>query len=98
MKVLFITPPFHAGVVEVDGRWVPLYFVYLAGALKATGHEAHIYDAMTKFVGYDAIEAKIRSEMDDAIAYAEAGHWEAVEDLCKDVTTPRSQPVKEAAA
>ncbi len=68
MKVLFITPPFHAGVVEVAGRWVPLYFVYLAGSLKATGHEAHIYDAMTKFVGYDEIEARIRELKPDIVA------------------------------
>lgn len=60
MKVLFISPPYHAGVVEVAGRWVPLYFVYLAGALREAGHEPVIYDAMTKFVEYDAIEAQIR--------------------------------------
>ncbi|MDP2167775.1 MAG: cobalamin-dependent protein [Thermodesulfovibrionales bacterium] len=68
MKVLFITPPFHAGVVEVAGRWVPLYFVCLAGALRAAGHEALIYDAMTKDVGYEEIEKKIREIMPDAVA------------------------------
>jgi anaerobic magnesium-protoporphyrin IX monomethyl ester cyclase len=59
LRVLFITPPYHAGVVEVAGRWVPLYFVYLAGALRAEGHEVFIYDAMTKHVGYEEIEKKI---------------------------------------
>ncbi|MFC1769973.1 cobalamin-dependent protein [Nitrospirota bacterium] len=60
MKTLLITPPYHAGVVEVAGKWVPLYLVYIAGALRAAGHEVYIYDAMTKDVGYPEIEAKIR--------------------------------------
>ncbi|KKL63456.1 hypothetical protein LCGC14_2174890, partial [marine sediment metagenome] len=67
MKVLLITPPFHAGVVEVAGRWVPLYFVYLAGALRAAGHEPVIYDAMTKFVEYEDIEKKIKEVKPDAV-------------------------------
>lgn len=68
MKVLFITPPFHAGVVEVAGRWVPLNFVYLAGAARAAGHEPAIYDAMTKFVGYEEIEKAIRDQRPDIVA------------------------------
>jgi anaerobic magnesium-protoporphyrin IX monomethyl ester cyclase len=67
MRVLFITPPFHAGVVEVAGRWVPLYFVYVAGALRASGHEAVIYDAMTKFVGYEEIGKKISDVKPDVV-------------------------------
>ncbi|HHL40003.1 MAG TPA: radical SAM protein [Deltaproteobacteria bacterium] len=58
--ILFITPPYHAGVVEVAGRWVPLHLVYLAGAVRAAGFEAAIYDAMTKDVGHAEIEARIR--------------------------------------
>jgi anaerobic magnesium-protoporphyrin IX monomethyl ester cyclase len=67
MRVLFITPPFHAGVVEVAGRWVPLHFVCLAGALRAAGHEAYIYDAMTKFVGYEEIERKVLELTPDVV-------------------------------
>jgi anaerobic magnesium-protoporphyrin IX monomethyl ester cyclase len=67
MKVLLVTPPYHAGVVEVAGRWVPLYMVYLAGALRAAGHEPIIYDAMTKFVEYEDIEAKIKEVKPDAL-------------------------------
>ncbi len=67
-KVLFITPPFHAGVVEVAGRWVPLYYVYLAGAVRSAGFEAEIYDAMTKDVGYDEIEEKITESKPDFVA------------------------------
>ncbi|MEE9613350.1 MAG: cobalamin-dependent protein [Thermodesulfobacteriota bacterium] len=59
-RVLFITPPYHAGVVEVAGRWVPLHMVYLAGAARKAGFEPVIYDAMTKDVGHGEIEAKIR--------------------------------------
>jgi anaerobic magnesium-protoporphyrin IX monomethyl ester cyclase len=33
-KVLFITPPYHCGVVEVAGRWAPLTFAYLAGEVR----------------------------------------------------------------
>ena len=67
-KILFITPPFHAGVVEVAGAWVPLYCVYLAGAAKNAGHEAEIYDAMTKNVGYDEIEERIIKSKPDFVA------------------------------
>lgn len=67
-KILFITPPFHAGVVEVAGRWVPLYYVYLAGAAKKADYEAEIYDAMTKNVGYEDIEKKIIQSKPDFVA------------------------------
>ncbi len=67
-KILFITPPFHAGVVEVAGSWVPLYYVYLAGAARAAGYEAEIYDAMTKKVGYEEIGRKIEESRPDYVA------------------------------
>ena len=68
MKVLFVTPPYHCGVVEVAGRWVPLPFVYLAGSVRAAGHEAIIYDAMTKWDTHDDIEDRIRREQPDVVA------------------------------
>ncbi|OGW32029.1 MAG: magnesium-protoporphyrin IX monomethyl ester oxidative cyclase [Nitrospirae bacterium GWC2_42_7] len=58
-KILFITPPYHCGVVEVAGHWVPLTFVYLAGAAREAGFEPVIYDAMTKRHGFTEIEKKI---------------------------------------
>ncbi|MDO8446215.1 MAG: radical SAM protein [Deltaproteobacteria bacterium] len=67
-KILFITPPYHAGVVEVAGRWVPLNMVYIAAAAREAGLEAHIYDAMTKGVGHAEIEAKIRELQPDYVA------------------------------
>lgn len=61
-KVLFITPPYHCGVVEVAGHWMPLTFVYLAGAVRAAGFEPVIYDAMTKRHGHDEIRKRIAAE------------------------------------
>ena len=37
-KILFITPPYHCGVVEAAGRWANLGFLYIAGELKKEGH------------------------------------------------------------
>ncbi len=67
-KILFITPPYHAGVVEVAGSWVPLYLVYLAGAAKEAEFDAEIYDAMTKKVGYEEIKTKIEASKPDFVA------------------------------
>ena len=61
-KILFITPPYHCGVVEVAGHWVPLTFVYLAGAVRDAGFEPVIYDAMTKRHGHDEIRKRIAAE------------------------------------
>ncbi|WP_099022991.1 pyruvate dehydrogenase (acetyl-transferring) E1 component subunit alpha [Mycolicibacterium palauense] len=38
-----------------------------------------------------ALEAAADTEIDDAVAYAEAGTWEAVEDLHRDVMTPQPE-------
>jgi pyruvate dehydrogenase E1 component alpha subunit len=35
-----------------------------------------------------ALDAKIGAEVEKAVAFAEAGTWEPVEDLLKDVHTP----------
>lgn len=44
------------------------------------------------------LESAIAAEIDGAVAYAEAGHWEAVGDLCKDVMSPAGVARPEAAA
>jgi anaerobic magnesium-protoporphyrin IX monomethyl ester cyclase len=67
-KILFITPPYHCGVVEVAGSWMPLSFVYLAGAAREAGLKAVIYDAMTKNHGYAQIEARLKEEAPDYVA------------------------------
>ncbi len=66
--ILYITAPYHAGVVEVAGKWVPLYMVTLAGATRAAGYPSAIYDAMTKGVGLEQIEARIREVKPDVVA------------------------------
>lgn len=67
-KILLVTPPYHCGVVEVAGRWIPLNFVYLAGAARQAGVEAEIYDAMTKFHGYPEMEARFAASGADYVA------------------------------
>ena len=67
-KILFITPPYHAGVVEVAGRWVPLNMVYLTASAREAGLEVYLYDAMTKGVGHDEINEKIREVNPDYVA------------------------------
>ena len=66
-KVLLITPPYHCGVLESAGVWLPLPFVYLAGALRKAGYEPVIYDAMSRFDDYQSIERRIKAEQPDAV-------------------------------
>lgn len=68
MKVLFVTPPYHCGVVEVAGRWIPLQFVYLAGAARAAGHECEIFDAMSVFASHEEICRRIDASRPDVVA------------------------------
>ncbi len=67
-RVLFITPPYHCGVVEVAGRWAPLTFAYLAGEIRKAGFEPIIYDAMTKQHDFKDIEKTIETLMPDYVA------------------------------
>jgi len=67
MKTLFITPPYHCGVVEVAGRWIPLMYVYLAGAARAAGFDCEIYDAMSLDVGHREIERKLDEARADVV-------------------------------
>jgi anaerobic magnesium-protoporphyrin IX monomethyl ester cyclase len=67
MKVLFVTPPYHCGVVEVAGRWIPLMYVYLAGAAREAGFDCEIYDAMSLDVGHDAIARKLDEARADVV-------------------------------
>ncbi|MHB1404919.1 MAG: radical SAM protein [Desulfitobacteriaceae bacterium] len=59
-RVLLITPPYHAGVVEAAGRWPNLGFIYLAGHIREAGFAVQIYDAMTKGDDLEAIQQKIK--------------------------------------
>ncbi|MFC1943492.1 cobalamin-dependent protein [Chloroflexota bacterium] len=66
-RVLLITPPYHAGVVESAGRWPPLSLLYLAGALQEAGHEVIVYDAMTKEHDLHQIRSHIQAEKPDIV-------------------------------
>src|SRR6266498_3138337 len=74
MKVLFVTPPYHCGVVEVAGRWIPLQYVYLAGAARAAGFDCEIYDAMSLDVGHADVVcvSAITASYPDALEVARA--------------------------
>jgi len=58
--LLLVTPPYHCGVVEVAGRWLPLNLLYVAAAARQAGVEPVLYDAMSLFTGWDEIRAEIR--------------------------------------
>lgn len=58
-KILLITPPYHCGIPEIAGRWLPLGLVYLAGAARQAGVEAEIWDAMAKGDGHQDIRRRI---------------------------------------
>ena len=36
-EILLITPPYHSGVVESAGSWLPLSLLYVGGALQRAG-------------------------------------------------------------
>jgi anaerobic magnesium-protoporphyrin IX monomethyl ester cyclase len=67
-KILFVTPPYHCGITEIAGRWIPLTFVYLAGVARRAGLNTEIYDAMTKNHGYPEIEQRFRDGAPDYVA------------------------------
>ena len=69
-KILLITPPYHCGVLESAGSWMPLGMVYVAGGLQNAGYEVKIYDAMSKFHTFDDIRDQIKAYSPDAVGTA----------------------------
>ncbi len=69
-KVLLITPPYHCGVLESAGTWMPLGMVYVAGSLQNAGYEVKIYDAMSKFHTLKDIKNHIKDYCPDAVGTA----------------------------
>lgn len=67
-KVLLITPPYHYGLTDVLGRWIPLNLVYLAGAARQAGADPEIYDAQVLNHGFPEIEAKLAAARPDVVA------------------------------
>ncbi len=66
-RLLLITPPYHSGVVEAAGVWLPLHFVYLAGHARAAGAEVRIYDAMSLQDGHADIAREISDWRPDIV-------------------------------
>jgi anaerobic magnesium-protoporphyrin IX monomethyl ester cyclase len=58
--MLLITPPYHCGVVEVAGRWLPLNLLLVAQAARAGGVRPVLYDAMSLDVGWEEIRRELR--------------------------------------
>jgi anaerobic magnesium-protoporphyrin IX monomethyl ester cyclase len=59
-ELLLLTVPYHCGVVEAAGRWVPLSLLYVAQAARTVGVEPALYDAASLFVGWDEVRAVLR--------------------------------------
>lgn len=66
-EILLVTPPYHAGVVEAAGSWLPLGLLYLGGALAQAGHGVALYDAMTRFHTLEQIRETLRRERPGAV-------------------------------
>lgn len=67
-KIMLITPPYHAGVIESAGTWLNVGFVYIAGSLRAAGYDPLIYDAMSYWHGYPEIRKRIEIERPEVVA------------------------------
>jgi len=69
-NILLITPPYHCGVLESAGTWMPLGLVYVAGSLQKAGYNVEIYDAMSKYHTFDDIRHKIKEVWPDVVGTA----------------------------
>jgi anaerobic magnesium-protoporphyrin IX monomethyl ester cyclase len=68
VRVLLVTSPYHSGVVEAAGVWLPLSFVYVGGAARAAGAEVRIYDAMSLFASHEDVAKVIADFRPDIVA------------------------------
>jgi anaerobic magnesium-protoporphyrin IX monomethyl ester cyclase len=66
-EILLVTPPYHSGVVESAGSWLPLSLLYVGGALQKAGFGVQIYDAMTKFHTHEQVRATLRREQPSVV-------------------------------
>jgi anaerobic magnesium-protoporphyrin IX monomethyl ester cyclase len=81
-RVLLVTPPYHSGVVEAAGVWLPLNCVYLAGHARAAGAEVRIYDAMSLFHTHEDIARTMAEFRPDIVA---TGAITAMEPDCREL-------------
>jgi len=66
-RILFVTPPYNCWGVQTIGNWPPLQLAYLAGAARKADHEARLFDAMNKSLGYDEIRAQVEAFKPDFV-------------------------------
>lgn len=66
-EILLMTPPYHSGVVESAGSWLPLGLLYVGGALQKAGYGVALYDAMTRFHTLEQIRETLRRERPNVI-------------------------------
>ncbi|MBM4032170.1 MAG: radical SAM protein [Planctomycetes bacterium] len=66
-EILLVTPPYHSGVVEAAGSWLPLGLLYVGGALQKAGCGVALYDAMTRFDTLEDVRATLRRERPAAV-------------------------------
>ncbi|MEI6789127.1 MAG: radical SAM protein [bacterium] len=64
---MLVTPPYHSGVVESAGSWLPLGLLYIGGALQSVGYDVVLYDAMTRFDTLDQVRQTLRREKPDVV-------------------------------
>ena len=66
-RVLLVTSPYHSGVVEAAGVWLPLALVYVGGAAREAGAEVRIFDAMSLFASHEDIAKVIEEWRPDVV-------------------------------
>ncbi len=66
--ILFVTPPYHCGVVEVAGSWPPLGLLYLGAQARQAGWRAEVYDAMTLRHDFKEITSRLQKTEFDVFA------------------------------
>lgn len=66
-EIMLVTPPYHSGVVESAGSWLPLGLLYVGGALQRAGYGVKLYDAMTRFDTLAQVRETLRRERPDAV-------------------------------
>lgn len=71
-NILLATAPYHRGVVESSGTWLPLGLVYLAGEIRNAGFDVEIYDALNKFYTHDQINKYLENINPDVVIVADA--------------------------
>ena len=87
-KVMLVTPPYHCGMVESAGVWMPLGLGYLAGSLRAAGYDPVIYDAMSLFHDLPDIGRTIEADRPDVVAVTA---YTATVNAARDVLAARAR-------